>query len=166
MIPFKTTAEQVLKLASIMIEMERSGLDRDFIVAAGELARTDQGLYDLMQLWVDSTADAGERDEIIADIQESIDDYREAPATPYEKPYIHFDRLGEVAEQVMAKKAKLREIIDRHGGISAVAKKTGIPQPSLSRMLNSPSIPRKSTLYRIATALKLPESDIVTEWSR
>jgi hypothetical protein len=164
MIPFKTTPKQVMKLASIMVEMEGARLDRNFIVAASELARTDQGVYDLMALWHGSKN--AERDEIVADIQESIDDYRDAPPAPLKKPYIKFEKLGGVAEQVMAKKAKLRDVIDRHGGVSAVAQKTGIPQPSLSRMLNSPSMPRRSTLYRIANALDLAESEIVSEWSR
>jgi DNA-binding phage protein len=66
----------------------------------------------------------------------------------------------------MAEKAKLRKLIDQHGGVSAVAKLTGIPQPSLSRMLNSGSIPRRSTLYRIANALDLPETEIAMAWSR
>ena len=166
MIPFKTTPEQVMKLASIMVEMDRVGLGSNFIVAASELARTDQGVFDLMALWLDTAGNAAERGEIVADIQESIDDYQDAPSAPLRKPYINFDKLDDVAQQVMAKKAKLREIIDRNGGVSAVAQKTGIPQPSLSRMLSSPSIPRRSTLYRIANALNLPETDIVTEWSR
>jgi DNA-binding phage protein len=166
MIPFKTTPEQVMKLASIMVEMNRVGLDSNFIVAASELARADQGVFDLMALWLDTAGNAAERGEIVADIQESIDDYQDAPSAPLKKPYINFDKLDDVAQQVMAKKAKLREIIDRNGGVSAVAQKTGIPQPSLSRMLSSPSIPRRSTLYRIANALNLPETEIVTEWSR
>ena len=165
MIPFKTTPEQIMKLASIMVELQGAGLDATFIVAAFELAHTDQGVFDLMALWHEA-ADPKERDEIVADIQESIDDYGDAPASPVKKPYIKFEKLGDVAQQVMAKKAKLRDIIDRHGGVSAVAQKTGIPQPSLSRMLNSPSMPRRSTLYRIANALDLPESEIVSEWSR
>jgi helix-turn-helix protein len=164
-IPFKTSPKQVMRLASIMVEMEGARLDRNFIVAASELARTDQGVYDLMALWHGSRDDS-ERDEIIADIQESIDDYRDAPPAPMKKPHIKFEKLGDVAQQVMAKKAKLRDIIDRHGGVSAVAQKTGIPQTSLSRMLNSPSMPRRSTLYRIANALDLTETEIVSEWSR
>jgi DNA invertase Pin-like site-specific DNA recombinase len=165
MILFKTTPDQVMRLASIMVEMKATGIDSNFVVAASELARSDQGVFDLMALWA-ASRDAIERDEIVADIQESIDDYQDAPASPLKKPYIKFDKLDHVARQVVAKKAKLREIIDRHGGVSAVALKTGIPQPSLSRMLNSPSIPRRSTLYRIANALDLPETEIVTEWSR
>ena len=144
MIPFKTTPKQVMKLASIMVEMERAGLERNVIVAASELARADQGVYDLMALW-HAAATKSEREEIVADLQESLDDYQDAPPAPLKKPYIKFEKLGDVAQQVMAKKAKLREIIDRHGGVSAVALKTGIPQPSLSRMLNSPSMPRRST---------------------
>lgn len=165
MIPFKTTPKQVMKLASIMVEMKEAGLAQNFIVEASELARNDQGVFDLMALW-HGTKDDSEKDEIVADIQESLDDYRDAPPAPLKKPYIKFEKLGDVAQEVMAKKAKLRDIIDRHGGVSAVAQKTGIPQPSLSRMLNSPSMPRRSTLYRIANALNLPEADIVSEWSR
>lgn len=52
-----------------------------------------------------------------------------------------------------AHKQRLCDLIDKHGGVSDVARKTGIPQPSLSRMLNSGSMPRKSTLYKIANAL-------------
>lgn len=164
-IPFKTTPEQVVALASIVVAMKNAGLGEEFIVAAFELAGTDQGVFDLMALWRDAEDDE-ERDEIVADIQESLDDYQDSPQSPVKKPYIDFDKLGDVAQQVLAKKAKLRDIIDRHGGVSAVAKKAGIPQPSLSRMLNSPSMPRRSTLYRIANALDVPETDIVAEWTR
>lgn len=166
MIPFKTTPEQVLTLASIMVEMQTSGLEHEFIVKASELARVDQGVYDLMSLWSATESDPAERNEIVAELQESIDDYNDAPAEPLHKPYIKYDRLHDVAQRVMTEKAKLRQIIDRHGGVSAVAQKTGIPQPSLSRMLNSSSIPRRSTLYRIANALGLSEEDIALEWTR
>jgi DNA invertase Pin-like site-specific DNA recombinase len=165
MIPFKTTPDQVLQLAAIVVDMQHAGLDREFIVHAFELAHTDQGVYDLMALWVDAT-DEDERDEVVADIQESLDDYRDAPASPEKRPYIKYDELGDVAQRVMAEKAKLRQIIDQHGGVSAVAKKCGIPQPSLSRMLSSPSVPRRATLYKIANALDLSEKDIALEWTR
>ncbi len=165
-IPFKTTTDQALNLAAITVEMMNAGLDREFIAKASELARVDQGIYDLMALWFGSAADVEERDEIVADIQESIDDYTDAPQEPVHKPYIKYDRLEDVAKRVMAEKAKLRLLIDKHGGISAVAQKSGIPQPSLSRMLSSPSIPRRSTLYKIANALGLSEDEIVVEWSR
>jgi DNA-binding phage protein len=163
--PFKTTPEQILNLASIMVEMRNVGLEHAFIVKASKLAESDQGVYDLMELWF-AESDDSEREEIVADIQESIDDYADAPQEPIHKPYIKYNRLDDVARRVMTEKARLRQIIDRHGGVSAVAKKSGIPQPSLSRMLSSPSIPRRSTLYKIANALGLSEEDVVMEWNR
>jgi DNA-binding phage protein len=63
-------------------------------------------------------------------------------------------------------KRRFRDLIDRHGGVSAVAKKSGIPQPSLSRLLKSASMPRRSTLYKIAVALGVPENEVVMEWTR
>lgn len=165
MIPFKTTPEQVMNLASIMVAMKTAGVEPAFIVKASELARTDQGTYDLMAMWL-SASDASERDEIVADLQESLDDYEEAPDEPLKKPYIRYDKLGDVANQVVGWKTRLRDLIDRNGGVSLVAQKSGIPQPSLSRMLNSASMPRKSTLYKIANAMDLQETDIVAEWTR
>jgi DNA-binding phage protein len=162
----RLAAEQVLKLATIMVEMEKAGLDRNFIVEASELARSDQGIYDLMALWIDAATDPSERDEVVADIQESLDDYRDAPATPEKRPHISYNQLEDVAKRVMAEKVKLRQVIDKHGGVSAVAQKCGIPQPSLSRMLNSPSVPRRSTLYKIANALDLSETEIAMEWTK
>ncbi|EYF05796.1 helix-turn-helix domain-containing protein [Chondromyces apiculatus] len=127
---FKTTPEQVLHLATLMVDMKKAGTD---------------------------------------DIQDAIDDDADAPQVPLQKLYLPYDKLEDVAQRVMAEKAKLRRLIDRHGGVSAVAAKSGIPQPSLSRMLNSPSIspiPRRATLYKIAIALGLPGMDIIMEWTR
>lgn len=165
MIPFKTTAEQVLKLAAAVVEMEKAGLAPDFIVEIHDLARVDQGVYDLVALWRDAQS-VEERDEIVADLQESLDDYGDAPREPLRKPYIRYDQLDDVAARVRVEKDRLRRIIDQHGGVSAVAQKSGIPQPSLSRMLNSPSIPRRTTLFKIANALDLPETEIAFEWTR
>jgi DNA-binding phage protein len=47
------------------------------------------------------------------------------------------------------------------GGITKLAERTGIPQPSLSRFFNSVSMPRKSTLLKIAEALNLTQLEIV-----
>ena len=165
MIPFATTSEQKLNLAGFVVQMMSTDLDRGFLAAAYELAFTDQGAYDLFELWSE-TDDPAERDEILADIQDLVDDNRDAPKQPLQKPYVKFEQLDEVTGHVLKDKATLRSIIDKHGGVSAVAKKTGIPQPSLSRMLNSASIPRRSTLYKIANALDLPEKEIAFEWTR
>lgn len=166
MIPFPTTSEQKLKLATFVVEMMNAGLDHGFIASASERARVDQGMYDLFEMWADTKASPEERDHIVADIQDLLDDHQDAPREPLRKPYIRFDQLEDVAQRVLKEKATLRDLIDKHGGVSAVAQKSGIPQPSLSRMLNSPSIPRKSTLYKIANALNLPETAIAFEWTR
>lgn len=166
MIPFPTTSEQKLKLAAFVVEMAKTELDREFIVNAWELAGVDQGVYDLFELWAQTENDPDERDQIIADIQDLLEEHRDAPKEPLRKPYVRFDQLDDLAQRVMAEKAVLRKLIDQHGGVSVVAQKSGIPQPSLSRMLNSPSVPRKSTLYKIANALDLPEKDVAFEWTR
>jgi len=163
--PFRTTPEQVLSLAGIVVAMQKAKVDPTFIVQAQEVARHDQGIFDLMEMWRGAKNHA-ERDEVLADIQESVEDYAEAPAQPLEKPRINFNDLERVAKQVMGFKKRLRDLIDRHGGVSAVARISGIPQPSLSRMLNSATMPRRTTLYRIANALKVSEGEIATEWTR
>jgi transcriptional regulator with XRE-family HTH domain len=54
----------------------------------------------------------------------------------------------------------------RHMNLIALNRYTYLPQPSLSRMLNLASMPRRSTLYKIANALNVEETEVVTEWSR
>lgn len=85
---------------------------------------------------------------------------------PLKKPYISYDQLDDVVDAVRAQKEKLRKLIDAHGGVSEVARKAGMHQSALSRMLNSASMPRRTTLYRIANALDLPETEIATDFLR
>ena len=163
-IPFKTTPDQVLRLASIVVEMGNAGISHQFIADIQTIAQQDQGAFDLMDMW--SKADDDEKDEIVADLDEILDDYRDAPSAPQQKPYIHFDKLDGVATQVVEYKKRLRDLVDRNGGVVSVAQKSGIPQPSLSRMLNNASMPRRTTLYRIANAIGVDEAEIVADWTR
>jgi DNA-binding phage protein len=126
----------------------------------------DGGIYDLMAMWAAGMGHPSQQGEIIADLQDSLDDYQDTPSEPLKMPHIKFDQLGDVASQVVAFKKRLRDLIDRKGGVSFVAQQSGIPQPSLSRLLNSASMPRRSTLYKIANALNLPEAQVVPGWSR
>jgi len=66
----------------------------------------------------------------------------------------------------MFHKTRLRAEVDRQGGISELARKTGIPQSSLSRFFLSEAMPRRTTLFRIAKALNLPETAIGFKWMR
>lgn len=118
-----------------------------------------------MEMWLEEK-DPAERDLIIADIQETLDDLSDAPETPKELPYIHYNDLAAIRNDIIEFKHKLREEVDRQGGISELARRTGIPQPSLSRFFSSCSMPRRTTLYKIAKALNLSESAIGFKWTR
>ncbi len=105
-----------------------------------------------------------ERGEIVADIQDLIDDCTQKEKV--EGVYVRFDDLDAIAKDIRAFKDNLRLIVDSKGGIGQLADLTGIPQPSLSRFFGSASMPRRATLLKIAKALKLSQVQIATEWSR
>ncbi|MFA5583834.1 MAG: helix-turn-helix transcriptional regulator, partial [Bacteriovoracaceae bacterium] len=105
-----------------------------------------------------------EKDEIISDLQEEIEDLQSAPKKPTKKPYIKFDDLELIAKDVVKFKQHLKSLVDSWGGVTKLARETGIPQPSLSRFFNSATMPRRTTLYKIANALELSEKEIVSEW--
>jgi DNA-binding phage protein len=145
--------------------MKAAGLPVEFVSSAMQLALQNEGALDLMELWIEEV-DEVERGRIEADFQELIDDIREAPNGHLQKPKINYKELDAVAAQVMEHKVRLRALVEKHGGVSAVARQAGIPQPSLSRMLNSAVMPRRSTLWKIARALDVSESEIIGEWVR
>ncbi len=160
---FKTTAEQEVKVYEVATAMNKAGLNARFIKDSVHLALEYEGAHDLMLLWVEASNDE-ERDDIISDLQEEIDSHQELPKKPTKKPYIRFDDLDGISKNISGYKKHLRKLVDRHGGITELSKKTGIPQPSLSRFFNSQSMPRRTTLYKIADALGLSENEVVTDW--
>lgn len=162
---FQPTTDQMLEISAVTADMLRAGLPRDFVAQVDKTARGWEGVYDQMMLWRDAP-DAAQRDEIAADLHEAVNDIAEAPLDVEKKPYIHFDELDAVAQQILGFKKRLRDLIDQNGGVTEVARRSGIPQPSLSRMLGSASMPRRTTLYKIANAIGAPEAAIVTEWVR
>ena len=62
-------------------------------------------------------------------------------------------------------KAHLKTVVDKWGGVTKLAKETGIPQPTISRFFSSSSMPRRTTLYKIAEAFNLSEEEIITDWA-
>ena len=149
----------------ILNEMRQVGLPSIFICSLMENCQRYEGIRDLMELWFEET-NSNERDKIVADLEESLDDIANAPQSPEEKPYLRFDDLNEIKSNVLAFKERLRAEVDRQGGICELARKTDIPQSSLSRFFASSSMPRRTTLHKIAKALNLPESAIGFKWSR
>lgn len=151
------------EIARIVFKMaDEAGLPQEFIFQLFCLAQKYEGIADLLNLWMNET-DQKEKDTIVADLQDEIEEFHNSEII---KPkYIHFDNLELIAQNIMEFKKSLRVVIDRWGGISKLSKETGIPIPSLSRFLNTPSLPRRITLEKIAKALNLKESDLLAKWA-
>jgi hypothetical protein len=73
---FQTTEEQKVKLADIICDMVASNIDIEFITKINKIAKYDQGVFDLREIWSNSKNDLNERKEIIKDLQDAIDDYK------------------------------------------------------------------------------------------
>ena len=158
-----TLADRNVELIEIGHQMKLKGLSNEFVSAAVQTAFQYEGVYDLMKLWFEES-DNKEKDEIVADIQDMIDECGQKEKV--EGVYIRFDDLDKIAKNIRSFKDNLRIIVDKRGGIKAIAELTGIPQPSLSRFFSSNTMPRRVTLLRIARALNLSQIQIATEWFR
>lgn len=156
-------ADNKIELFEIATKMKKAKLPANFIMAAVETAMEFEGVYDLMQMWESETAPK-ERKEIVADIQDMIDDCSQKEGS--EAPYIKFNDLDAIAKHIRQFKDNLLLEVNTHGGLTHLSALTGIPQPSLSRFFNSGSMPRRVTLLKIAKALKLDAIKIATEWTR
>lgn len=158
-----TLLDSALRISAIRIgnQMDQAGLPAGFIGDCVHAAMEHEGILDLMEMWRDADSD-DEKNETIADLQESLEDIQQ---TRYvESTYVRFDDLEQIARNVMAFKDSLRLKVEAQGGIQALADKSGIPQPSLSRFFSSAAMPRRLTLLKIAKALHLSQVDIATEW--
>lgn len=160
---FHLTPEQDISLFSISHKMKQSGLPPEFISMAIRTALQYEGVADLIFLWNDEVAD-NERDEIISDIQELIDDCNRHEQEEYR--YIKLNDLDQVKHNIREFKDGLLKVVNDRGGISALSKLTQIPQPSLSRFFNSNAMPRRRTLMKIAEVLNLDAVQINTSWAR
>lgn len=151
-----------MELYGIATKMEKQGLPANFITTAVETATEFEGVYDLMKLWIYETS-RKERDEIVADIQDMINDCEQQ--SHEEAPYIRFNDLDTISKDIRAFKDSLLQIVSQNGGIKRLSQLSHIPQPSLSRFFNSASMPQRSTLLKIAKALKLDAVKIANKWS-
>ncbi len=161
---FKTTDVQKIRLYEVATMMKQDGLEDKFIANAVEIGLYYEGVFDLFDLWADEEEQA-EKNQVIADIEDEIAEYKEQPREPKRKPYIEYNHLDMIAKDVMGFKAHLKTVVDQWGGVTKLAKETGIPQPSISRFFSSSSMPRRTTLYKIAEALNLSEKEIITDWA-
>ena len=152
-----------VELFKIATQMKEAGLSDHFISSAIRCALVFEGVADLVQIWSQEN-DLVERNEIIADIQEMVD----ACAQPAKEEHsrIKINDLESVAKDIRQFKDSLLEIVIQKGGLNSLAKKTGIPQPSLSRFFNSNAMPRRATLLKIGRALDLSTIDLESKWAR
>ncbi len=118
----RTTDKQKVRIYEIATEMNKSGLSSSFIAVVVKLAEYYEGAYDLVELWANEE-DTVEKDHIISDLQDEIDEYAEQPKTPLKRPYIKFSDLELIAKDVTGFKAHLKTMVDHWGGISKLAKK-------------------------------------------
>ena len=160
-IPLNKDVKKQMHLFQIATQMNKAGLSDKFVVDAVRIASESEGVFNLMQFWVDEN-NKDERDEIVADIQDLIDDSLQQGVS--EQEYIRFNDLDAVAKNIRSFKDSLLSKVMEYGGLSHLSKLTGIPQPSLSRFFNTNTMPRRATLLRIAKALNLDELKIDTMW--
>ncbi len=152
-----------VELFEIGAQMKQAHLPEEFISVAVLTAIEFEGIYDLMKMWTTET-DETDRNEIVADIQDMIDDC--AQKEKLDGPYVKFNDLDGIRKNIRAFKDGLLQIVLEHGGLKKLSELTKIPQPSLSRFFSSTSMPRRSTLMRVAKALRLDAIQLATEWSR
>ena len=84
---FITTREEIARIDSLSDRMLERGVEADLVGRISTLARTDQGTYDLMVLWA-AEWDDNERDEILRDMQKSLDDYTASNALIFRKDVV------------------------------------------------------------------------------
>jgi DNA-binding phage protein len=156
-------SDDKVTVMEIAAKMRTAGLPDAFIASAAEMAFQFEGVLDLFLMWNDES-DQAERDEIVADIQELVEDCEQKDLV--EGVYVRFDDLESISKDIRSFKDGLRAIVDTHGGLTQLAQKIEVPQPSLSRFFNSASMPRRNTLNKIAKALGLSQVQISTEWSK
>ncbi|NGX61988.1 MAG: hypothetical protein K940chlam9_01481 [Chlamydiae bacterium] len=150
-------SERFFRVIAVLDAMKRSGLSDEFVFHLFRLSKEYDGTYELMLMWF-TESDEEVCDEIIADLQGEIEEEISEPILPNnlkKEDCFHFDNLEAIAINVMQFKKALRLVVERKGGLNKLAEKTKIPRPSLSRFFNTPSLPRRNTLKKIAQALEL-----------
>lgn len=159
----KPSPHEQIKLYEIALLMKRAKLSEAFIASSITAALEFEGIADLLKIWRDEK-NKNERNEVLADIQELLDDCSQTKVEKF--PNVKINDLDAIASDVRAFKDSLLEIVNQKGGITHLAKLTGIPQPSLSRFFNSNAMPRRATLIKIAVALDLDSVTINSVWLR
>lgn len=154
-----TSPDQKLRIYEIALEMKAEKLSARFIIDVVELASYYEGALDLLELW-SAEVEQEERECIISALQEELDEYKRQPKEPTKKIFISDEHFEKILLNIKEFKSHLKSLVDQWGGISKLAKATNIPQPSLSRFFSTDTLPRRTTIYKIATTLGIDEEDL------
>jgi len=161
----QTIESQDFDLFDIARKMRLADVPDVFVAKALDLAHEYRGIKDLMSLWMEADGDAAEQGEILADIQDMLNEVLDGPARPIKERHVRFDDLEAIAADVMRFKDSLRLEVEKQCTLTELANRTGMPLPSLSRFFSQPSMPRRATLLKIAEALDLSAVEIAHDWS-
>lgn len=144
----------------ILLKMKKNGLSSIFIFDAFTFSFENEGIMDLIKLWNQET-DENECDEIIADIQDLINDCKIGKKIV---SHVNLNDLDSISKNIRQFKDSLLEVVNINGGIKNLSEKTGIPQASLSRFFNTESMPQRATLLKIKKALGINKLDLDPTW--
>lgn len=69
---FKTTPAQKSKIPEYKKAMTRAGLNKYWVSAVSQIAKNDQGIFDLMKLWMKNE---DQRHEIVTELHSGLTEY-------------------------------------------------------------------------------------------
>lgn len=138
----------------IALNMIVRGLPETFVLRTVALARESEGVEDMLHLWNEFPS---ERDAIVAELQAALDNRELSSLASEVESAPDAER---VLDERLRLKAHIRSLVEARGGVQRVAELAGLPQPSLSRFLNTPSEPRPATLHRLARAMRVAVADL------
>jgi hypothetical protein len=153
--------EALAELVPICNEMLALGLPKRFAITAMAEAVRYEGLRHLLEMWHEER-DQKVRDEVVADISELLEDLKVQGVA--EQPALRHRDVAPLVTDIRAFKDSLRRLVDEKGGISWLADQSKIPQPSLSRFFNSPSLPQRGTLLKLRDALAPDGNGLIEGW--
>lgn len=144
------SSHELEEILDIGHHMKRAGLPADFIIRAIGLAREARAAYGLLRLWWEEDSPEEQR-AIVAELEGLL-------AAGNEERLLRKATDSSAAAQAFTEltveaKRRLRDQVEVYGGITKLARETGIAQPYLSRLFNSAVKPRHATLQKIYKAL-------------
>ncbi len=80
-IPFQTSIEQIANLPTYVQEMQRCGHGKEFIANVLRIAVFDQGMYDLIEMWIFAHSNSDLSEKIVKEMLNTINDYKNKGTT-------------------------------------------------------------------------------------